>query len=144
MATITKYNAFLKNQFNGTSVIDFDTDTLKVALVTNTYVPNAATHVFFSDITNQVTGTNYTAGGTAVAGKTLVEAAGVVTFDGNDVTWLQSATGFSTARYAILYKDTGTAATSPLIGYIDFTADKGNVTGDLTVQWGAGGVFTVA
>lgn len=144
MASIAKYNSFLKNQFNGTNVIDFDTDTIKVMLVASAYTPAASTHVNKSDVTNEVTGTNYTAGGTALATKTLTEATGTVTFDAADVTWLQSATGFSTARYAVIYKDTGTASTSPLIGYIDFTADKGNTSGDLTLQWAATGVFTVA
>lgn len=144
MATITKYNKFLKNQFDGTAVIDFNTDTIKVALVTSTYSPSATTHDFFDDITNEVSGTNYTAGGATIGSLTLTESSGTVTFDGADVTWAQSGSGFSTARYAIIYKSTGTASTSPLIGYIDFTADKGNVSGDLTIQWGAGGIFTVA
>lgn len=144
MASVAKFNSFLKNQFNGTAVVDFDTDTIKVMLTTSTYVPSASTHDFKDDVTNEVTGTNYTAGGTAVGTKTLTESAGVVTFDGADITWTQSATGFANARYAVIYKDTGVAATSPLIGFIDFTADKGNTSGDLTLQFAATGVFTVA
>ncbi|MGB8275371.1 MAG: hypothetical protein WCF16_08915, partial [Alphaproteobacteria bacterium] len=64
------------------------------------------------------------------------------TFDANDVTWLQSATGFSNARKAVLYKDTGVATTSRLIAYADFAADKGNVAGDLTLQMDAAGIIT--
>jgi hypothetical protein len=144
MATLAKYNSFLKYQFDGTAVIDFNTDTIKVALVTSAYTPSATTHDYFNDITSEVTGTNYTAGGATLASLTLTESGGTVTFDAADVTWSYNATGFSNARYAIVYKSTGTAATSPLIGYVDFGADKGNTSSDLRIQWGASGVFTVA
>lgn len=143
MASISKFNLFLLNQFNGTAVIDFDTDVVKVALATVAYVPNAATHDFFDDVTNEVVGGGYTAGGATVANPTLAEAAGVVTFDGDDVTWLQNAGGFEDARIAIIYKDTGVASTSPLVGYIDLISDKGNVNGDLTIAWNVDGIFTV-
>jgi len=142
MATITKYNLWQLNQLNGSAVIDWDTDTIKVSLSSSIYTPNAATHNFFDDITNEVTGTNYTAGGETIGSVAVTESAGVTTVDGADVTWTQSGAGFTNARYAILYKDTGAAATSPLVGYIDFTTDKGNVNGDLTVQWNAAGIFT--
>lgn len=143
MVDIVKFNLGTRNQFNGNAVVDWDTDIIKVALVTNTYVPNAATHEFFSSITNEVTGTNYTAGGATIGSVTVNEAAGVTTVDGADVSWAQSAGGFADARYAIIYKDTGVAATSPLFGYIDFVSDKGNVPGDLTIQWNVDGIFTV-
>ncbi len=50
--------------------IDWDADTLKLAILTSSYTP-ATTHQYFSDVSaNQVTGTGYTAGGTAVSSKT--------------------------------------------------------------------------
>ena len=78
MALIAKYNKFLLTQMNGgidttggstsgaARVVDFDTDTIKVMLVTNTFVPNAATQATKASVTNEVTGTNYTAGGVAL------------------------------------------------------------------------------
>ena len=47
-----------------------------------------------------------------------------------DITWSQDASGFEDARYAILYKDSGAAATSPLIAYADLGGDKGNKAGE--------------
>ena len=44
MASIT-FNAFKKNLMNG--AIDLDTDTIRVALVTDGYTPNQDTHEFF-------------------------------------------------------------------------------------------------
>lgn len=156
MATISKYDQFLKTQMNGgqdttgsstasaARVIDFDTDTLKVALVTASYIPSASGHAAFNSITNEVTGTNYTAGGSTLASVTLGESGGTVTFDAADVTWAQSGSGFTDARYAIIYKSTGTPATSTLLCYIDLGADKGNVDGDLVLSFNESGIATWA
>ena len=55
------YNSFKRDIMNGS--IDLDTDTIKVMLVTSTYTPNQDTHTKRSDVTNEVSGTGYTAGG---------------------------------------------------------------------------------
>ncbi|MGB8274058.1 MAG: hypothetical protein WCF16_02180 [Alphaproteobacteria bacterium] len=136
------YDKFRKAQFDQVDGVDLDTDTLKIMLTTSVYSPAQATDGYKSDVSNEVSGTNYTAAGAALSGKTVTLASGTVTFDANDVTWLQSATGFSNARKAVLYKDTGVATTSRLIAYADFGADKGNVSGDLTLQMDAAGIIT--
>ncbi|MEF8758330.1 MAG: hypothetical protein V5B36_00960 [Candidatus Accumulibacter sp. UW25] len=143
MATITKYSLGLKNQYNGVAVVDYDTDTIKVALVTSSYTPSQA-HDFFNDVTNEVTGTNYPAGGITLTSKTLTESSGTITFDADDVTCATGGTTFNNARIAVLYKSTGVSSTSPLIGYIDFGSDKGNAASDLILQWHASGIFTVS
>lgn len=154
--TISKYNRFLLTQMNGgndttggstassTRVVDFDTDTIKVMLCTSTYVPSATAHATKSSVTNEVTGTNYTAGGKTLTSPTVVDATGTITFDAADVTWTASDTGFTNARYAVIYKDTGTAATSTLIAYIDFGADKTNVGGDFSIVFNSAGIVTWA
>lgn len=135
------YNGFKAKIMNGS--IDLDTDTIKVALVTSTYTPNIDTHVFFSDVTNEVSGTGYTAGGATLASATVTQDdtndKGV--FDANDVSW---TTATITARGAVLYKSTGTASTSPLIAYVDFTTDKTSTAGTFTIQWSANGILTLA
>ncbi len=120
--------------------------TVKIALLTATHTPARATQDFWDDVSaNEVTGTNYTAGGNEVATKTVTTAANVTKWDAADpATWAQSGTGFATARYAILYKDTGTPATSPIIAYHDFGSAKGNVDGDLTIQLDAAGIATIS
>ena len=55
------YNSAIDDMAKG--AIDFDTDTFKVMLVTSTYVANKDTHTKRSDVTNEVSGTGYTAGG---------------------------------------------------------------------------------
>ena len=142
--TLTGYHNFLLQQMNGAAPIDFDTDTLKVALASSSYTPSASTHNFFDDVTNEVTGTNYTSGGATLASPTVALNSGTVTFDAADVTWTQSGTGFSNARYAIIYKSTGTSSTSPLIAYVDFGTDVGNTVADLVLVWSASGILSVA
>lgn len=124
--------------------IDYDSDTIKVALVTSAYTPDQDAHDYFNDVTNEVTGTGYTAGGATLASKTVTYTAGTNTqaFDAADVTW---AAATITARYAVIYDATpGTAATNPLIGYVDFGADVSSTAGDFTITWDAAGVFSVA
>lgn len=152
MATITKYNKFLLTQMNGGNdttggstagaarVVDFDTDTIKVMLVSNSYTPSTTGHATKTSVTGEVTGTNYTSGGATLGTLSVTDSTGTITFDAADVTWTQSGTGFNNAYYAIVYKDTGSAGTSTLIGYIDLTGPKGNTTGDLTIQWGGTGI----
>lgn len=117
-------------------------DTIKVMLCTSTYTPNQDTHRYKSSVTNEVTGTGYTAGGATLASKTLAYDAGtnVTTFDAADVTWAASTI---TARYAVIYDDTpATAATKPLIAYVDFDADESSSAGDFTITWDAAGITT--
>lgn len=144
----TLYHKWLEAQADGSvagTPIDFDGDTLKIALVTSTYTPSDSTHDLFDDVnTNEVSpiGTQYTVGGATLGTKMVTESGGTVTFDAANVSWLQDAGGFSNARYAILYKEGASAALSPLIAFADLGGDKGNKAGDLTLQFDAAGIIT--
>lgn len=137
----TLYHRWLEGQADGSltnTPVDFDTDTLKVALVTGAYTPDAVVHEFWSTPQAQEVGpaTNYVVGGTALSNRTVSLSSGAVTFDNsNDLSWAQSGFGFANARYAVLYKDSGAAASSPLIAYADLGGDKGNELSDLTLQF---------
>lgn len=116
--------------------IDLDTDTIKAALLTASYTPNIDTQVFLSDVnTNEVAGTGYTAGGATLtnAALTVDTTNDRVYFDADDTTWPNST--ITGARYVLLYKSTGSAATSPLIGYIDLLASKSTVADTFYLQW---------
>lgn len=137
------YGNALKAAFN--KEIDWDSDTIKVLLLTSSYSPNQDTHDYLDDIVaNEVTGTGYTAGGAALASKTVTYDASTntVKFDAADVTWSGSTI---TARYAVVYDDSGaTNAQKALIAYFDFTTDRASSNGDFIVRWGADGVFAAA
>ncbi|WP_041537715.1 hypothetical protein [Carboxydothermus hydrogenoformans] len=142
MAVTAKwYGQALKNILSGNGV-NWTGDTIKVMLCTSAYTPDQDTHQFKSSVTGEVAGTGYTAGGATLANKTITyDAANNKTIlDADDVTWANSTI---TARYAVIYKDTGNAATSLLLGYIDFGADVASSNGNFTIQWDAGGIFTI-
>lgn len=97
--------------------------------------------------TNEVTGTNYTAGGNAAANPSVIEAGDVVTYDADDpATWLQHASGPTNIKTAVIYIDD---ANDYAVGFVDMTADGGTTAisladGDITLSFGASGIFTIA
>lgn len=50
----------------GNAAVDWLSDTIKCMLTTSTYTPNLDTHIYKSSITNEVTGTGYSAGGATI------------------------------------------------------------------------------
>lgn len=141
------YDQWKLEQVNG-SQVNFATagDTLKIALVTATYVPDAVNDQFWSTpVANEVSGTNYTAGGITLANKTLGLASHIVTFSNTvNPSWAQSGAGFANARYAVLLKFTGVNSTSPVIAYADLGGAVGNTLGALTLQLDtAGAIWTL-
>lgn len=88
--------------------INWGSDTIKVALVdTGTYTVNLSTHQFFSDLSGVV--------GTPGSLASKTSSAGVA--DAADLTF--SAVTGASVEALVIYKDTGTTTTSPLIAYID-------------------------
>ena len=122
--------------------VDYEADTIKLMLLSSSATPNVDTHVYLADVEgDEVSGTGYVAGGETLTGKTISYNSGTDTtsFDADDVTWSSSTI---TARYGILYVDTGDSSTSPIIAYMDFDAEKSSSSGDFTVQFNASGIFT--
>ena len=133
------YNSFKANIASG--VIDLDTDTIKVMLVTSGYTPNQDTDTTRANITNEVVGTGYTAGGSALTGTSVTQdnTGNQGVFDANDLTW---TTATITARGAVLYKSLGgLASADPLIKYEDFGSDKTSTGADFSIQWNAQGIL---
>jgi hypothetical protein len=81
--SIKWYTSALKSAFN--KEIDLDSDTIKVMLCTSSYTPSQGTHQYKSSITNEVTGTGYTAGGTTVASVSVSVSGTTFAFDGGDI-----------------------------------------------------------
>jgi len=136
MYGITFLNA-LKNDL-ALDLDDTTADRFKVMLVTSSYTPDFGTHDFKADVTNEVVGTGYSAGGESLTSVTLTQSGGTITFDADDVTWTSSTI---TARGAVIYDDSLTD--DPLIAYIDFGADKSSSSGDFVLSFNASGIFTL-
>lgn len=112
------------------NAIAVDTDTIKAALLSSAYTPDLVNHEWWSDVSADLLGTAQ-----ALASKTYAQ--GVL--DAADVTFAAVASG-ATAKFVVLYKDTGVAGTSPLLALIDTLTGFPFATngGDVLVQWDNG------
>lgn len=124
------FNNLLDDAFKGNLL---STDTYYVMLTTSAYAADQDAHTKRSDVTNEVTGTGYTAGGQAIVptfSKDLVNNRLQIVFP--QVTWPASTI---TARRAVYYKRRGGAASADeLIAVDDFGADVSTTAGTLTLQ----------
>ena len=138
------YGVPIKNQYDGTSngVIDFDTDTMKVALSTTDMTSGGSgttaqdTWDFFNDVTNELSASGgYTAGGASLSGQDVSydTSTNEVRFTNGGVT--QWTTASFSARSAHVYKSTGTASTSPLFSFVDFGGTETVSSGTFTIDW---------
>lgn len=136
------YGNFLKQALN--KEIDWDSDTIKVALLTSSYSPNQDTHDYYDDVSSfEVSGTGYTTGGATLTSKTSTYDGtnNVIVLDAADVTWSSSTI---TARYAVVYDDSGASASNKaLIGYVDFGSDQSSTNGNFTITWDSTGIVRI-
>jgi hypothetical protein len=135
MPTPTIFSKWKENQHDG-NAINFDVagDTIQVLLLKSTYTIDQ-TDEFVSDLTpasNEVSGTGYAR--KTVANQSVALDGTTVEITHDDVTWAQNASGFTNARYAVWFRNTGADATSPIVMILDFGADKGIVDGNLTLD----------
>lgn len=133
---------------NSDLVLDWVNDTVKCALYNNSVTPNFSTDTAYGTGTwastpNQITGTNYTAGGVSLAGKTVSESpAGSIMFDANDAQWTTAT--FSGARCALLWDDTVASPTADcVVALVNFGADYGVTAGTFSIQWSSSGIFAI-
>lgn len=109
--------------------------TAKVALIDTGVYTYSASHQFYSSASSAAVGTPQTIGS-----KTFTNGV----FDGADVTF--TAVSGNSIEALIIYIDTGSDVTSPLVAYIDtgvtglpFTPN-GN---DIQISWNASGIFAL-
>lgn len=185
--------------------VDWNTDVLRVMLLTNAYTFSAA-HDYANDIrTNEVAATGgYVTDGAQITTPTVTDVvdsgltahavstayvqgdlvrpaaanghcymcivagttAGVAptwpttlraTVADNTVTWAEVGPGFTrfdgdnisytsstiTARYAVVYVDTGVDTTSALLGFVDFGQDESSSSGNFDITWSAEGILRI-
>lgn len=133
------YDSFFGDIFAANIAVN--TDTFRCMLVTSSYTPNKGTHDKRNDVTNEVTGTGYTSGGTTCT----VAGALDTTNHRYDVTITGPSwtTATLTARGLVVYKYRGGASSADeLVMYVDFLSDVSStaatfavtVTGPLRIQ----------
>ena len=132
------YNSAIDDIVRG--AIDADTDTFKAMLVTSSYTPNKDTDLKRSAVTNEVSGTGYTAGGVTCACTVTKDTANDrVTLQFAAVSWASSTI---TARALVIYKSRGGASSADeLVAYNDFGSNVSSTGGTFSV---AASVITLA
>ena len=126
------YNSALDDVVKG--LIDFDTDSFKLMLVTSSYTADKDAHTKRSDVTNEVTGTGYTSDDAANATTVTVTKDTTndrIDIDFSNVSWTSATI---TAAGGVIYKSTGTASTDNLVAYLDFGGDVTSTNGTFTVD----------
>ncbi|MBB5915265.1 hypothetical protein BJY24_004132 [Nocardia transvalensis] len=102
----------------------------KGTLHTSSYTPDLDAHRYQSSLTNELsTGSGYNSGGLTLANKALAYDAATNTawVDCDDLVWDPSTLS---ARYLVIADtNSGSAATNPLIGLIDFEVTKSSDNG---------------
>lgn len=137
------YNAYKNKALGNGTMVDLDGDTIKLALLTSSYTPDQDAHDFYDDVSaNEVAASGtYSAGGatlTVTLTQDNTDDEGV--FDAVDV----SFTGATiTARYAVIYKSTGTPSTSPLICLIDFGTNQTSTSGTFAITFASEGILNL-
>lgn len=135
------YGLTIEKIFSG--AIDFSTDTFYCSLHTATYAYDQDADEFFADVTDEITGTGYTAGGVVVSGLTMTYNAGDKAFylDIDDPLWTGlTATGI---KYGVIRKDTGDSATDPLIAILVLATADDVTAADYSLVIPTEGLFAV-
>lgn len=151
-STISLYNSFY--QYIARGILNLETDTIKIALVTSAYTPSAA-HTVLADINASPDpevvpvaspDNGYTTGGETLTGQTVTQVASPAVlskFDADNLTWLSLTAEF---MYGIVYSEkTVGSVVNPLIAYIlfDDTPDDISIGGiDFIIQWPTAGILT--
>lgn len=138
------YGKAIENIINGD--LDMGAGTFKVALASSSYTPDPDAHDFWNDVSaNEVTGTNWSAGGQTVT----------VTLDqdtsNNRIRVFVSDVSVNTVtltdgKHAILYKDTaGAASADNLVGYVTFDTALAPTAGTLNIDFdGTNGALRIS
>lgn len=121
------YTKFKEGTLNGAFQVDFDTDTIKAGLFrSSAYTVNLATDDFLDDA------------GSPIAEATLTPTVSGANVDAADFSFSSVGAG-AEIDLLVIYKDTGTPATSPLVAKYDISVTpNGN---DINVTVNGSGLF---
>ena len=144
--------SYVPNAFKGrlmgdtaqiSTAVNLASDTVKLMLLTSSHTPDIDAEVFIDDVSaNEVPASGtYSAGGVTLTKSSSTDDTddeGV--FDATDVSFTSATIS---ARYAVIYKDTGTPSTSPIICVIDFGSVYNSSAGTFAITFAAEGILNL-
>jgi len=126
------------------TAINFATDTFKLMLLTASHTTDIDAQVFINSVSaNEVAASGtYSAGGvTLTLSASTDDTNDKGALDATDVSFTSATIA---ARYAVLYKDTGTPATSPIVCIYDLGSTITSTVGTFSITINASGLLTLA
>lgn len=144
--------SYIPNTFKGrlmgdtaqiSTAINLATDTIKLMLLTSSHTPDADAEVFIDDVSaNEVaaSGTYSAGGGTLTWSGSTDDTDDEGVGDATDISFTSATI---TARYAAIYKDTGTPGTSPIICVIDFGSNQSSTAGTFAIAFASEGIINL-
>ena len=141
MLNITFFNSFKEYLADGT--MDMDDDDFRIILLDSDYTFDAAhSEKPQTSVSNEQlpTANGYTQNARSI-NATWVNSAGVITFDGDDITWTASG-GAISASHAIIYDSTH--ASDKLVCHISLGAQSAGDGTDFKITFNASGIFELS
>ena len=124
---------FTSGSGGGTSTSTGSGNTFKIALFTSSASLGAGTTAYSTS--NEVSGTNYSAGGNTLTNVTPTTSSTTALTDFADSTWSSSTI---TARGALIYNSSTTAGSANrAVLVLNFSSDKTSTAGDFTITFPA-------
>jgi hypothetical protein len=124
---------FTNGSGGGTSTSTGSGNTFKIALFTSSASLGASTTAYSTS--NEVSGTNYSAGGNTLTNVTPTTSSTTALTDFADSTWSSSTI---TARGALIYNSSTTAGSANrAVLVLNFSSDKTSTAGDFTITFPA-------
>jgi hypothetical protein len=130
----------------GDGTIDLDTNSFKVALCTKDQAlgptfAGTSGDARYSDLTDEVVGSGYVAGGAALTTVAWTRAGGIVSFTADPTSWTALT---ATMKYAVIYKNGGNGDILAIVD-LETTDADGRVASntDFIINW-TSGLFTLA
>lgn len=111
--------------------VDWVGDNIRCSLHSASYAVDQDAHIFFSAATNEISAGNYSLQTLGTKSVTLDTATNTVALIAANTTFANLTNTF---RYAVIWKDTGSPATSPLLGYVDLGA-RSTTAQDFVIDW---------
>lgn len=129
---VTTFQLILDN----TIAVDLSSETnIKLALISDSATPAFDTMDYWADLSaNEVTGTNWAAGGVALTSTTWTSTGGALMYDAANVS--VASTTLSNAMAAVIYDDSVTTPTADaMICLVDFVTAYSTSNGTFAITW---------